>query len=190
VGSRAVVAIVIVAGAAALPGCKSEKKPETTNLVLHANGPDWVNAGTGAFADERGKSFHGVGIVSGVRDAAYRRRMVDSRARGEIQKTLEQFLDAIQKEAPSTESDPAEKQRSELAVKALAASDTGVRLVDHWVDTDSTEYALAELELSAFKVNLEKAHDLSARSKETVRRNIDRLFDNSSAEKASHPARR
>src|SRR5205823_12438335 len=119
---KAAIAMVMVAGAAALPGCKSEKKPETTNLVLHANGPDWVNSGTGAFADERGKSFHGVGIVSGVRDAAYRRRMVDSRARGEIQRTLEEFLDAVQKDNPSSESDPAEKQRFQIALKALAAS--------------------------------------------------------------------
>jgi hypothetical protein len=190
VGSKAAIAMAVVAGAAALPGCKSAKKPETTNLVLHANGPDWVNGGTGAFADERGKSFFGVGIVSGVRDAAYRRRMVDSRARGEIQKTLEEFLDAIQRENPSAEPDSAEKQRTQLALKALAASDTGVRIVDHWVDTDSTEYALAQLELSSFKGNLEKAHDLSPRSKETVRRNADRIFDESSAEKASHPARR
>src|SRR6059058_5601114 len=109
--------LLAMAGAAALPGCKSEKKPETTNLVLHANGPDWVNTGTGAFADETGKSFHGVGICSGVRDAALRRRMVDSRARGEIQKTLEAFLDAIQKESPSPEPDPAEKQRVQLALK-------------------------------------------------------------------------
>src|SRR2546430_6099792 len=149
--------MVLVGGAAALPGCKSEKKPETTNLVLHANGPDWVNSGTGAFADERGKSFHGVGICSGVRDAALRRRMVDSRARGEIQKTLETFLDAIQKENPAAESDPTEKQRVQLALKALAESDAGVRIVDHWVDADSTEYALAQLELSSFKDNLEKA---------------------------------
>ena len=182
--------MVVVAGAAALPGCRSEKKPETTNVVLHASGPDWVNGGTGPFADESGKIFHGVGIVSGVRDAAYRRRMVDSRARGEIQKTLEEFIEAIQKENPSTEPDPTDKQRVQFALKALAASDAGVRIVDHWVDTDSTEYALAQLELSAFKLNLEKAPDLSARSKDAIRRNADHIFDERSAEKASHSARR
>src|SRR5256885_2457813 len=182
--------MIAVAGAATLPGCKSEKRPETTNLVLHANGPDWVNAGTGAFADEAGKSFHGVGIVSGVRDAAFRRKMADSRARGAVQKTLEEFLDAIQKDSPLPESDSAEKQRVQLGLKALAASDAGVRIVDHWVDTDSTEYALAQLELSAFKANLEKAQDLSARTKEAVARNVDRSFEGSSAEKASHSARR
>ena len=189
-GSRGVIAIVAVASATALPGCKSEKKPETANVVLHANGPDWVNAGTGAFADESGKTFHGMGIVSGVRDAAFRRKMADSRARGEIQKVVEEFLDTLQKENPAPESDPAETQRQKLALKALAASDEGVRIVDHWVDTDSTEYALALLDLSAFKANLEKTRDLSARSKEALRRNADRLFDETSAERRSHSARR
>src|SRR5256885_11175839 len=33
------------------------------------------------------------------------------------------------------------------------------RIVDHWVDTDSTEYALALLELSSFKANLERRQD-------------------------------
>src|SRR3954463_8174928 len=98
--------MIALAGAAAPPGCKSERRPETTNLVLHANGPDWVNAGTGAFAEETGKSFHGVGIVSGVRAAAFRRKMADSRARGAIQKTLEESPAAIQKESPLPESDP------------------------------------------------------------------------------------
>src|SRR5256885_11716942 len=108
--------MIAVAGAATLPGCKTEKRPETTNIVLHANGPDWVNAGTGAFADETGKSFHGVGIVSGVRDAAFRRKMADSRARGEIQKTLEELIGAIEKENPAPESDPADKQRQMRAL--------------------------------------------------------------------------
>jgi len=190
VGSKALLSMMAVASAAALPGCKSEKKPETANVVLHANGPDWVNAGTGAFADESGKTFHGVGIVSGVRDAAFRRKMADSRARGEIQKILEELLDAIQKENPAPESDPAEAQRQKMALKALAASDAGVRIVDHWVDGDSTEYALALLELSSFKANLDKAHELSGRSKEALRRNADRVFDETSAVRRSHSARR
>src|SRR4051812_35729746 len=177
--------------AAMLAGCKSEKKPETTNLVLHANGPDWVNGGTGAFTEESGKRFHGVGIVSGVRDAAVRRRMVDTRAREEVQKALENLLDAIQKDAPmAPEVDAEAKQRTQQGLKALAASGEGVRIVDHWVDSDSTEYALALLDLAAFKDNLAKAKDLDARARDSVRRNADRVFDESSAEKASHSARR
>ena len=190
-GSKTAIATVLCMASAMLAGCKSEKKPETTNLVLHANGPDWVNGGSGAFTEESGKRFHGVGIVSGVRDAAVRRRMVDNRAREEVQKALEDLLDAIQKDAPmAPEADADTRQRTQQRLKAVAASGDGVRIVDHWVDTDSTEYALALLDLASFKENLAKAKDLDARTKEGVRRNADRVFDESSAEKASHTARR
>jgi hypothetical protein len=187
--SRATIAAILTMGVAATAACQTEKKPAPSNPVLHANGPDWVNTGTGAITDESGKRFQGVGIVSGVRDSLLRRRMVDSRARGEIQRTLEEFLDTVQKDVPSG-TDPNEKQRVQAAFKGLASSESGVRVIDHWVDTDSTEYALAELELASFKSNVEKTKDLDARAKEAVSRNVDRIFDESSAAKASHSARR
>lgn len=175
-------------GVAATLGCQTEKK-SAPPTVLHANGPDWVNIGTGAITDESGKRFQGIGIVSGVRDALLRRRMVDSRARGEIQRTLEEFLETVQKDVPSG-TDPNEKQRVQAAFKGLAASESGIRVIDHWVDTDNTEYALAELDLASFKSNVEKTKELDARAKEAVSRNVDRTFDESSAAKASHSARR
>jgi hypothetical protein len=187
VASRATLAAILVLAAAA--ACKSEKTPPQTRVVLHANGPDWVNIGTGAVTDESGKKFQGVGIVSGVRDAALRRRIVDTRARTEVQRTLEDFLDAIEKDLPPA-TPATERERVETSFKAVASSDSGVHIVDHWVDTDSTEYALAELDLASFKSNLEKSKELDARAKEAVRRDIDRLFDETSAEKASHAARR
>ncbi|HYZ89858.1 MAG TPA: hypothetical protein VE620_11225, partial [Myxococcales bacterium] len=49
---------------AALVACGGEKKPEMSNQVLHANAPDWVNRGSGAFGGEKGKLFYGVGIAS------------------------------------------------------------------------------------------------------------------------------
>src|SRR5207245_9091750 len=73
---------------AALVACGGEKKPEMSGQILHANGPDWVNRGSGAFGGEKGKVFYGVGIASGIRNAALRRSTSDSRARSEIAKTL------------------------------------------------------------------------------------------------------
>jgi hypothetical protein len=189
VASRLTIAAILTMGVAAISGCQTEKKPGPPNPVLHANGPDWVNIGTGAITDESGKRVQGVGIVSGVRDAAVRRRMVDTRAREEIQKTLEDLLGTIQKDLPAG-TDPNEKQRAQGAFKTLASSQNGVRVIDHWVDTDNTEFALAELELASFKSNVEKTKDLDARAKEAVSRNVDRIFDESSAAKASHSARR
>src|SRR5919201_6695332 len=63
--------------AAALVACGGEKKPEMSNQILHANGPDWVNRGSGAFGGEKGKIFYGVGIASGIRNASLRRSTSD-----------------------------------------------------------------------------------------------------------------
>ena len=80
--------ILGIAFAAALMACGSDK-PQMSNQVLHANGPDWVNRGSGAFGGEKGRIFYGVGIASGIRNAAMRRSTGDSRARAEIAKTLD-----------------------------------------------------------------------------------------------------
>ena len=84
--------------AAALAACGGEKKPEMSNQILHANGPDWVNRGSGAFGGEKGKIFYGVGIASGIRNAALRRSTSDSRARSEIAKTLDTYVAVLNKD--------------------------------------------------------------------------------------------
>src|SRR2546429_2575821 len=88
----------MVVVAAALVACGGEKKPDMSNQILHANGPDWVNRGSGAFGGEKGKIFYGVGIASGIRNAALRRSTSDSRARSEIAKTLDTYVAVLNKD--------------------------------------------------------------------------------------------
>src|SRR5579859_5744657 len=47
--------------------------PQQSNQVQHASGPDWVNRGSGAFGGDKGRTFYGVGIASGIHNAAMRR---------------------------------------------------------------------------------------------------------------------
>ena len=84
--------------AAAVVACGSEKKPEMSNQVLHANAPDWVNRGSGAFGGEKGKIFYGVGIASHIPNAALRRATADARARSEITKTLNTYVAVLNKD--------------------------------------------------------------------------------------------
>jgi hypothetical protein len=44
-----------------------------------------------------------------------------------------------------------------------------VLIVDHWVDTDGTEYALAQLDMDTFKNNLDKMKELNAKVRDTAR---------------------
>jgi hypothetical protein len=61
---------------------------------------------------------------------------------------------------------------------------SGVLIIDHWVDTDGTEYALAQLDMDTFKANLEKMKELSAQVRDAVRANADKAFDELAAEEA------
>src|SRR4051794_29340961 len=88
-------AVLFFAGVIA---CGGEKKPEMSNQVLHANGPDWVNRGSGAFAGDKTKIFYGVGMASGVRNASLRRSTADSRGRSEIAKTLDTYVSVLNKD--------------------------------------------------------------------------------------------
>src|SRR4051812_37661502 len=54
-GGTTVKKILGLAMVAALTACGGGNKPDMSNQVLHANGPDWVNRGSGAFGGDKGK---------------------------------------------------------------------------------------------------------------------------------------
>ena len=66
--------LIGIAALAALAACGGgSSTPQQSNQVQHASGPDWVNRGSGAFGGDKGRTFYGVGIASGIRNAAMRR---------------------------------------------------------------------------------------------------------------------
>jgi hypothetical protein len=174
---------------AALVAC-SGKKPEMSTQVQRASGPGWVNRGSGAFGGDKGKMFYGVGIANGSHNVAMRRSTSDSRARAEIAKTLETYVAVLSKvyEASTTAggmSASSEEQHVQQALKTYSQMElSGVVIIDHWLDNDGTEYALAQLEMASFKDNLDKMKELNARVREAVRANADKAFDELGAEEA------
>src|SRR5258708_3881830 len=172
-----------------LVGC-SGKKPEMSSQIQHAKGPDWVKRGSGAFGGDKGKMFYGVGIASRSHNVAMRRSTSDSRARAEIAKTLETYVAVLNKDyqsstTPGDISASSEEQHVQEALKTYSQMElSGVVIIDHWLDNDGTEYALAQLDMASFKGNLDKMKELTARVREAVRANADRAFDELGAEEA------
>lgn len=183
--------LMMAVATAALAACGGSK-PEMSNQVLHANGPDWVNKGSGAFGGDKGKVFYGVGIASGIRNAAMRRSTSDSRARAEIAKILDTYVAVLNKDymASTTAGDmsaSSEEQHVQQALKTYSQMElSGVTIIDHWVDNDGTEYALAQLDMDQFKTNLDKMKELNAQVRDQVRANADKAFDELSGEEAKH----
>jgi len=161
---------IAVAAAAGL-ACGAESKPEMSSQIQRANAPDWVSRGSGAFAIENGKIFYGVGIVPRMPDPARRRTTADARARTELGKTLDARLAAVGKNFQ----DSAAVQQ---ALRNFSQAETSRSvIVDHWVDNDGTEFALAQLELETLKSDLEKASELSAQVRDAVRASAERSFE-------------
>ena len=178
----------------AMVACGADNKPQMSNQVEHANGPDWVNRGSGAFGGEKGKVFYGVGIASGIKNRAMRRSTGDSRARAEIAKTLDTYVSVLNKDymASTTAGDmsaSSEEQHVQQALKTYSQMElSGALIVDHFIDNDGTEYSLAQLDMQQFKDNLDKMKELNAKVRDAVRANADKAFDELSSEENKHNA--
>lgn len=183
---------IAVVAAAALAACGSERKPELSSLLQRTNGPAWVQRGSGAFGGEKGKVFYGVGIASGIRNASMRRSTSESRARDEIARTLDTYVTVLHKDylASADGVAAAREEQLEQALKTYSQTElSGAVIIDHWTDSDGTEYALAQLDMAAFKANMARMKELSARVREAVRAHADKAFDELGAEEARRDTR-
>ena len=80
-----------------------------------------------------------------------------------------------------------EEQHVEQALKTYSNMElSGAMIVDHWVDNDGTEYALAQLDMEQFKNGMDKMKELNAKVRDAVRANADKAFDELNAEEAKH----
>ncbi len=166
-------------------GCSSTK---------HMKGPKWVWKGSGAFDEDEGKVFYGVGLASGIKNRALLRATADNRARVEVAKVLETYVAALAKDymASTTAGDmsaSSEEQHVEQALKSFTkATLHGATIVDHWVDPDDgTLFALCKLDLEAFKETLDNYRELDSKVRDYVRQNAERLHSELRDMEREHP---
>jgi hypothetical protein len=144
--------------------------------------PAWVDQGSGAFDVDKGKIFYGVGIASGIKNAALLRSTADNRARAEVAKILETYVAVLAKDymASTTAGDmsaSSEEQHVEQALKTFSKTTLhGARIIDHYRDpADGSMYSLCEMDLFAFKNALDEHKELDAKVRDYVRQNAERL---------------
>ena len=180
------VLILSLAGLVGSIGCAKKVPPA-------AMAPDWVMKGSAAFNEGGSRVFYGVGGVSGVKNKPLARTASENRARAEIGKVFETYTASLMRDymasttagaAVTGESATSEEQHIEQAVKTFSATTlSGVNIIDHWIDpADGTVYALAKLDLEAFKNSLDKMKELSAAVRDYVRQNAEKSFDRLEAE--------
>ncbi len=173
-------AALFVIGVFALSGCGGK---DVVKSGYMAGAPTWVVKGSGAFEDDRGKVFYGVGSASGIRNHALLRSTSDNRARNELAKVFEIYTASLMKDyaASTTAADPnvtSEEQHVEQAIKTVtSATLSGVEIVNRWQADTGELFALARLDLDNFKDALRKAKDLNSKARDYIRENAERLHD-------------
>lgn len=170
-----------------LSGCAGTKGS------IAPDGPTWVNKGSGAFSDGGKHAFYGVGAVVGIRNKPLAITAADNRARAEITKIFQTYSASLMRDyARSTTAGDmqktSEEQDIQQAVKTFSAATlSGVVILDHWKDPeDGTLYSLAKLDLENFKENIDKARELNAATRDYVRKNAEKAFEELETEEDKH----
>ena len=161
--------------------------PEPPKALSEYKPPAWVLVGGGAFTDDRGKAFYGVGSATGIRNYSLQRVIADDRARADLAKVFEFYVQSLTKDyqAHTTVGGfdvSSEEQNSEAALKVVVSSTLrGVTIVDHFEIPERRELlSLARLDYDAFKQNIEKAEafqELPVQVREDIKERADALHE-------------
>jgi hypothetical protein len=153
--------IVLFGACASIP-----QIPEPPKALVDYKAPKWVLAGGGAFSDEKGKAFFGVGSATGIKNYSLQRQIADDRARADLAKVFEYYVETLTKDyqAHTTAGSFAtstEEQNAEAAVKVVVSTTLrGVAIIDHFEIPERGELiSLARLDYDAFKRNVVQAEE-------------------------------
>ena len=166
--------------------------PEPPKALSAYNPPAWVLVGGGAFTDEKGKAFYGVGSATGIKNFSLQRQVADDRARADLAKVFEYYVEALTKDyqAHTTAGSfdtSTEEQNSEAAVKVVVSQTLrGVMIVNHFEVIERKELiSLARLDYDAFKRNVVQAEEfkrLPPQVREDIKERADKLHEEMEAE--------
>ena len=166
--------------------------PEPPKALSAYNPPAWVLVGGGAFTDDKGKAFYGVGSATGIKNFSLQRQVADDRARADLAKVFDYYVETLTKDyqAHTTAGSfdtSTEEQNSEAAVKVVVSQTLrGVTIIDHFEVIERQELlSLARLDYDAFKRNVVQAEEfkrLPPQVREDIKERADKLHEEMEAE--------
>ena len=161
--------------------------PEPPKALAEYKPPAWVLVGGGAFTDDKGKAFYGVGSATGIKNFSLQRQVADDRARADLAKVFDYYVETLTKDyqAHTTAGSfdtSTEEQNSEAAVKVVVSQTLrGVMIVDHFEVIERKELiSLARLDYDAFKRNVVQAEEfkqLPPQVREDIKERADKLHE-------------
>ena len=182
---------ILVAGIVLITGCAGNKEILKTTPMQEIDSPEWVMKGSGAFDEQSGKIFYGVGSAANMKNSSLLRTAAGDRARSELAKTFQFYTASLMKDyqASTVAGDPnttSDEQHVEQAIKTVTSMTlSGVEIVDHWQNPATMElFALARLDLESFKNNFNKMRELDKKVKAYIKENADKLHEQLEKEEA------
>jgi hypothetical protein len=158
-------------------GCSGKHK-------VVADGPSWVNRGSGAFKDEGSRIFYGVGAVTGISSQPLAVQTADQRARADIARQLDTFVTGLFRDYQTSTvavlgKAPVEEQHVEDSLKNLTRiSVHGAKVIDHWRDPKTnTIYSLVRLDLEGIKATVGEMREMDNSLRGYVRSHAEAAFD-------------
>lgn len=163
-----------------LYACSGPTKIESNLGIKGA--PDWVNEGTQAVSDKKGRLIHGVGSSQPLGDESLQRSTADQRARAEVARILSSYLDVVMHDYAHASKDVENASSSTTVEQEIGSFSkavlNGSRIIGRWKDKRSgVVYAFAELDLKGIDQLLKQTDRLSPDLKEYMREHSEILFD-------------
>lgn len=124
--------------------------------------PDWVNEGSQAVSDQKGRLIQGVGMSAALGDFSLQKSTADARARAEIARVLSSYVESTMNDFTASAGGQldASVEREIKSKTALALS--GARILGHWKDKKTGDvYAFAELDMKEVDATLKAATAMS-----------------------------
>lgn len=174
-------AAAVAAVAAVLAACAGPTKIESDLGIKGA--PDWVNEGTQAVSDRKGRLIQGVGSAPDLGDAALQRATADNRARAEIARVLSSYMNVALNDYLGSSSAGGAAAVADASVQQQIDSVSqvvlnGARIVGRWKDERTeTVYSFAELDLKRVQDVVDANRNMNAGLKDYLLTQGDAVFD-------------
>ncbi len=150
--------------------------------------PGWVNEGTQAVDNDDGQLLHGVGMAPPMGDTSLQKSTADNRARAEIARILQTYVDSTLNDYTASVGDSADMNIEREIRTATQLALSGSRILGHWKHEETGDiYAFAELSIEAMDELIAKADNLSSSFKQFYddnnKANFDRFIETTTSAK-------
>lgn len=168
--------VLIALFLALIAGCSGSQKIESDLGI--AGAPDWVNEGTQAVDNDKGRFIYGVASAPALGDEALQMSTADNRARAEVARVVSTYVDATISDysaSAGNETDVSIEQNINSVTQSVL---NGSKVKGRWRDEKTGNiWTFVEMDMKSLDNAISTAGKLSQGFKDYYRGNSGNSFD-------------